>query len=106
MAEVFAASIVKIFSAPGKIFDAPRSFACLIYQDRLTVWGAHLHAILPQFCTFPDCVRTGLVSRFSRGNDWKNQAGAGSIRPAIETIAQFPVIRLWTGFASSGKQGK
>jgi hypothetical protein len=106
MAEVFAASIVKIFSAPGKIFDAPRGFACLIYQDRRTVWGAHLHAILLQFCTFLDCVRTGLVSRFSRGNDWKNQAGAGSIRPAVETTAQFPVIRLWTGFASSGKQGK
>ena len=61
---------------------------------------------LRQFCIFPDCARTGVVSRFSRGNDEKNQASAGSIRAALETTAQFPVIRLWRGFASSGKQGK
>jgi hypothetical protein len=106
MAEAFAASTVKIFSALGKIFDAPRSLACLICRDRLTVWGAHLHAILPQFCTFPDCVRTGLVRGSSRGNGGNNQARAGSVRAAIDTTAQFSVIRLWTGFASNGKQGK
>jgi hypothetical protein len=49
MAEVFAASIVKILSALGKIFDAPRSLACLIYPDRPTVWGARLHAICLSF---------------------------------------------------------
>jgi len=76
MAEASASSIVQIFSTLGKISDAPRSFACSIYQDRLSWWGAHLRGILPQFCTFPDCARTGVVSSVSRGNEGKHQASA------------------------------
>jgi hypothetical protein len=66
MAEVSASSIVQIFSALGKISDVPRSFACSIYQDRLSRWGAHLHAILPKFCTLPDCARIRVREQFQR----------------------------------------
>jgi hypothetical protein len=84
MAEGSASSIVQIFSALGKISDAPRSFACLDLSGSSQSVGSpsprHFASVLHILRLRPD----GVVSSFSRGNQGKHQASAGSIPTAIE----------------------